>query len=144
MAERLPLPPVEGGVGKADAADTAARIRVEVAFALPTRQRIVALEVAVGCTVYEAVMRSGIVDQFPGQIRLDEMPMGIFSEAVPEPKTRVIRAGERVEIYRPLVADPKEQRRKRVAAVKAQKQTQAEQLVAAGSVQDTGDIAAGD
>ncbi len=103
----------------------ARRIGVEVAFALPDRQRIVALEVEKGCTVYDAAVRSGIAEFFAGQINLDEMPMGIFSEAVPDPKSRVLRDGERVEIYRPLVADPKEQRRKRAEQKAEQSQSSA-------------------
>ncbi len=120
MAEQS-SPPEKSAISPGNEAETTGRIGVEVAFALPTRQLIVALEVDDGCTVYEAAERSGIADQFRGELQLDEMPMGIFSEQVSDPKTRLIRAGERVEIYRPLVADPKEQRLKRVEEAKARK-----------------------
>ena len=95
-------------------------IQVEVAYALPDKQQIVSLEVERGCTVYEAAERSGIVSFFP-EIELEKADMGIFGKAVPKPKQREIQAGERVEIYRPLIADPKEVRKQRAAKVKARK-----------------------
>ncbi|QEQ95609.1 RnfH family protein [Neptunomonas concharum] len=98
-------------------------INVEVAFALPKQQRIVALQVEEGTTAYQAVIASGICQQFP-QIDAEADPMGIFGKAIKDPKDTVLREGQRVEIYRPLIADPKEARAKRAAKMKAQKEAQ--------------------
>ncbi len=95
-------------------------IVVEVAYALPTEQKILSLQVDEACTAYEAVVRSGIVELFP-QINPDTDPMGIFGKAIRDPRTTVLKAGQRVEIYRPLIADPKEARAKRAAKMKAKK-----------------------
>jgi putative ubiquitin-RnfH superfamily antitoxin RatB of RatAB toxin-antitoxin module len=89
-------------------------IKVEVAYALPERQRIIALEVTLGCTAYEAVLQSGIVDEFP-EIDIERADMGIFShnldgKALPVPKEYQLKAKDRVEIYRPLLLDPKQAR----------------------------------
>lgn len=95
-------------------------IQVEVAYALPHEQKIVSLQVAEDCSIYEAVIQSRIAELYP-QIDVDSDPMGIFGKAVRDPKGTIIRAGERVEIYRPLIADPKEARAKRAAKAKAAK-----------------------
>ncbi|MCV6610304.1 MAG: RnfH family protein [Amphritea sp.] len=96
-------------------------IQVEVAFALPHEQKIVSLQVAEDCSIYDAVIQSRIAELYP-QIDVDNDPMGIFGKAVRDPKSTTIRAGERVEIYRPLIADPKEARAKRAAKAKAAKE----------------------
>jgi putative ubiquitin-RnfH superfamily antitoxin RatB of RatAB toxin-antitoxin module len=85
-------------------------IRVEVAYATPGKQCIIELEVPAGCTVGEAIGRSGIDAVFPG-LRVDPKAVGIFSRKVN--MDQVLRDGDRVEIYRPLIADPKEVRRQR-------------------------------
>lgn len=95
-------------------------ITVEVAYALPTEQKIIALQVDEGSTAYEAVARSRIVELFP-EININEAPMGIFGKAIKDPRAQVLTAGDRVEIYRPLIADPKEVRAKRAAKAKAEK-----------------------
>ena len=79
----------------------AGRIAVEVVYATPARQRIVALTVPAGCTLIEG---------FPGMV-VDPDALGIFGRRVPA--NQVLRQGDRVEIYRPLIADPKEARRRR-------------------------------
>jgi uncharacterized protein len=87
-------------------------IHVEVAYALPHKQAVLQIPVPEGCTAIEAVRQSGIAGQFSG-IDLDHLKLGIFGKAVaPE---QVLRSGDRVEIYRPLVADPKEVRKARAA-----------------------------
>jgi hypothetical protein len=91
------------------------RIRVEVAYALPERQAILALDVAPGTTALEAARQSGITDKFEG-IDLDNAKMGIFGKVV-SPQ-QILQEGDRVEIYRPLVADPKEVRKARAARAK--------------------------
>ncbi|MBY4677372.1 RnfH family protein [Marinobacterium sp. CAU 1594] len=98
-------------------------MKVEVAFALPEEQRIISLQVEDGCTAYEAVINSGIVELFP-QIDPENTPMGIFGKAIRDPKSTVLKEGQRVEIYRPLIADPKEARAKRAAKMKAQKEAE--------------------
>ena len=86
------------------------KIAVEVVYATPARQVLLKLEVESGCTVGEAIDRSGIRQEFPGLIP-DPGAVGIFSRKVP--LDHPLRDGDRVEIYRPLVADPKETRRRR-------------------------------
>lgn len=83
-------------------------IRVEVVYALPDRQRLLSLSVPAGCTAREAVERSGIVDEFP-EIEPAGQPLGIFGRRCAQ--DQALRDGDRVEIYRPLQADPKEARR---------------------------------
>ena len=89
-------------------------IQVEVAYALPEKQLIVPLNVKKGSTMYDAVVQSGIADKFEG-LDVDSTPMGVFGKAERKPKERVLEEGERVELYRPLIADPKEVRKKRAA-----------------------------
>ena len=96
---------------------------VEVAYALPTEQKILTVQVPDECTAYEAVIKSGIIDLFP-QIDPDKDPMGIFAKPIKDPKTELLKEGQRVEIYRPLIADPKEARAKRAAKMKAQKEAE--------------------
>lgn len=91
-----------------------ARIHVEVAYALPDKQRLIGLDVPEGTTMLEAAKLSGIEEQFEGLV-LDKAPMGIFGKVVANPAGQVLKPGERVEIYRPLQADPKLNRKKRAA-----------------------------
>lgn len=90
------------------------KISVEVAYATPEEQKIVALDVLIGTTMYEAVVQSAITDDFP-QIDIDNDKMGIFGKAVKNPKEHELREGDRVEIYRPLKIDPKQARLNRAA-----------------------------
>ncbi len=89
-------------------------ITVEVAYALPEKQVIIPVHIKKGATMFEAVERSGIVDQFE-QLDIHSMAMGIFGKAERKPKERILEDGDRVELYRPLIADPKEVRKKRAA-----------------------------
>lgn len=89
---------------------TEMRLRVEVAYALRDRQVLVVVDLEKGRTVEEAIRRSGILEAFPG-FDISRSPVGIFGRVVTL-DTRV-RDGDRVEIYRPLIADPKEIRRRR-------------------------------
>jgi putative ubiquitin-RnfH superfamily antitoxin RatB of RatAB toxin-antitoxin module len=88
------------------------RIPVEVAYALPDRQEIVMLEVLPGTTAREAAQQSGIERLFPG-LDLDASELGIFGKVVKGDQR--LRAGDRVEVYRGLIADPKEVRKRRAA-----------------------------
>lgn len=92
-------------------------IQVEVAYALPDKQFLVAIDVEDGTSMYDAVAKSGVAEKFP-EIDIDSVPMGVFGKSERKPKERVLKPGERVEIYRPLIADPKEVRKKRAAAAK--------------------------
>ena len=96
----------------------AEKINIEVAYARPDQQVIRTLQISVGATAADAVELSGLLEQFP-EIDLNQTKVGIFSKAVP--LTQVVRDGDRVEIYRPLIADPKEVRRKRAGQGKETK-----------------------
>lgn len=85
-------------------------ISIEIAFATPERQKIITLTMPVGTILIEAVRQSGIVDLFP-DLDLDHAEFGIWSKT--KPKTEKLQNGQRIEIYRPLIVDPKESRRKR-------------------------------
>jgi hypothetical protein len=85
-------------------------ITVEVAFALPDRQTLISLIVPTGTTVEEAIERSNIRAEFP-EIDLREPTVGIFGKRANLGST--LRDRDRVEIYRPLIADPKVGRRRR-------------------------------
>jgi len=92
-----------------------ALLRVDVVYAKPDTQVVVELQVPPGVTVTEAIRRSGLLDRFP-EIDLEKHGVGIFGElaGLDDP----LRDGDRVEIYRPLLADPKVARRARVAKKK--------------------------
>lgn len=85
-------------------------IRIEVCYAVPEQQWLLALNVPHDCTVEQAVERSGIAEKVPGGLP-DEYVYGIWN-SVTQADTKV-HEGDRVEIYRPLIADPKEARRLR-------------------------------
>lgn len=84
--------------------------RVEVAYATPLRQKVVVLPVHPGATIEQAIHESGLLEQFP-EIDLSQHPVGIFGELAS--LQDLVHDGDRIEIYRPLLADPKEVRRKR-------------------------------
>ena len=90
-------------------------INIEVAYALDNKQALLELQVAEGTTALQAAQQSGITDKFDG-IDLENSKLGIFSKVVAP--TQVLREGDRVEIYRPLIADPKEVRKARAARAK--------------------------
>jgi len=90
--------------------DDQTSIRVEVVLAMPERQEFVELEVPAGTTVAEVIARSGLPEMFEG-FELDLEKVGIFGQKTSP--DQVLRDADRVEIYRPLIADPKEVRRQR-------------------------------
>lgn len=98
-------------------------MKVEVAFALESEQKILALQVDDECSAYDAVIKSGIVELYP-QIDPDSIPMGIFGKAIKDPRSVILKDGQRVELYRPLIADPKVIRAKRAAKMKAAKEAE--------------------
>jgi putative ubiquitin-RnfH superfamily antitoxin RatB of RatAB toxin-antitoxin module len=93
-------------------------IAVEVAYARPEDQLIVRLELPAGSTLRQAVEKSGIRDRFP-EIDPASMKAGIFGKL--KKNDQVLQAGDRVEIYRPLIADPKAVRKQRAAQGKRMK-----------------------
>ncbi len=92
-------------------------ISVEVAYALPHQQKIISLLVEPGTSALQAVERSGIVKFFP-EIDIANAKLGIFGQALgtkglDSAASHMLQQGDRVEIYRPLIVDPKDARRKR-------------------------------
>lgn len=91
---------------------------IEVAFALPNKQIIIPVLVHMDCTVQEAIQMSGIQGKFT-EIDLSKNDVGIFGKLTT--LDAKLRERDRVEIYRPLIADPKEIRRQRAAEGKDMK-----------------------
>ena len=85
-----------------------------MAYALPNKQKIIALEVEDGCTVRDAVRRSNIQVFFP-DVDVETVKVGIFGKAVRNAEEQELKEGERVELYRELKVDPKQARANRAA-----------------------------
>ena len=85
-------------------------IKVSVCYAAPGQEWLQTLELPLGSTIEQAIVRSGVLDAIAG-LDLATHPVGIYAKK--KPLDTVLRAHDRVEIYRPLLADPKESRRKR-------------------------------
>ncbi len=94
----------------------AAEIEIHVVYALPSRQPVVSLRVSAGTTAVDAVRQSGLLSQHP-EIALDTVKLGIYGRRVAP--DHAVSAGDRVEIYRPLTADPKAVRRERAERSKS-------------------------
>ncbi|MGI2096298.1 RnfH family protein [Shewanella glacialipiscicola] len=88
---------------------------VDVVYALPTQQKVIPVHVTPGTSAIEVVRLSNIVSFFP-EIDLDTVKLGVFSNVVKH--DQVILPGQRVEIYRPMIADPKDVRRRRADKAK--------------------------
>jgi hypothetical protein len=86
---------------------------IEVAYALPERQRVVIVEFREGMTAMQAIERTGLLRDCP-ELSGRPLDLGIFGRVVPA--GQVLRAGDRVEIYRPLRVDPRESRRRLAAS----------------------------
>ncbi|MDX5406288.1 MAG: RnfH family protein [Chromatiaceae bacterium] len=93
----------------------AENITVEVAYALPERQSLLTVSVSKSATVQQIIEQSGILQQF-ADIDLIQQKVGIWSR--PVKLTDTVKAGDRIEIYRPLIADPKDLRRRRAEKAK--------------------------
>lgn len=89
-------------------------IDIEVVYAAVDDQALIALQVPMGTTVARAIETSGIATRFPG-VDFSQCPVGIFAKLLDFPAEHVLQAGDRIELYRPLLADPKEVRRLRAA-----------------------------
>lgn len=96
-------------------------MKIEVVYALPDEQTVKSLDVADGTTALDAVKQSGILG-IHSELNADDLSLGIFSKACEH--DQVLKAGDRVEIYRPLLADPKEIRKRRAAEMAAKKAAQ--------------------
>ncbi|PQQ40019.1 RnfH family protein [Photorhabdus luminescens] len=90
-------------------------INVEVVYALPDRQYLRTVKLAQGATVKQAIVASGLLT-LRNDIDLQKNKIGVYSRSVK--LTDILEEGDRVEIYRPLLADPKEMRRKRAERAK--------------------------
>ncbi|WP_251976051.1 RnfH family protein [Salinicola avicenniae] len=90
---------------------------IEVAFATPQCQLLVALPLTPGLDARTAVMRADLASRIEGydEAFFRQAPLGIFGERLREPERRELLSGERVEVYRPLEIDPKQARRERAA-----------------------------
>lgn len=94
------------------------RINIEVVYALPHEQILLQLQMPQHATVAEAIKLSGVLEKHP-EIDLDKNKLGIFGKLTRT--DAVLRDKDRIEVYRPLLADPKEVRRKRAEEGKAMK-----------------------
>ncbi|WP_440056213.1 RnfH family protein [Pseudoalteromonas sp. T1lg65] len=90
-------------------------IKVEVVFALPDKQTVLLADVPEGTSAEQVVMQSGILDKCP-EIDPTNLTLGIWNRTCK--LHQVVKEGDRVEIYRPLIADPKEARRRRADKAK--------------------------
>lgn len=95
--------------------ENADKIEVEVSYARPDVQVIIPVKVEANATVEEVIRLSGVLEQFP-DIDLAVNKVGVFGKL--SKLSAPLQAGDRVEIYRPLIADPKESRRQRAAETK--------------------------
>ena len=87
-------------------------IRVEIVYALPEKQEIVRVDLSSGATVRDAIEASGVLQKHP-EIDVAKNRFGIFAKLAK--LEAVLRDRDRVEVYRPLIADPKEVRKQRAA-----------------------------
>jgi hypothetical protein len=94
------------------------KIKIEVVYALPHEQTLLTVEVTQGTTLGDAIKLSGILEKYP-EIDLANSKFGIFGKL--SKADVVLREKDRIEIYRPLIADPKEVRRKRAEEGKVMK-----------------------
>ncbi|MBN9421551.1 MAG: RnfH family protein [Candidatus Accumulibacter sp. 66-26] len=93
-------------------------LSIEVIYALPHKQEIVALKLPQGATARQAIEASGLLQKYP-EIDLAKNKLGVFAKLT-KPDA-ALRDKDRVEIYRPLIADPKEVRKQRAAEGKVMK-----------------------
>jgi hypothetical protein len=91
------------------------QISLEVAYGTPEKQALLEVVVEKGTTVEQAILASGIIKRFPA-INLEILKVGIWNRTCK--LTDLPKKGDRIEIYRPLIADPKEARRRRAEKAK--------------------------
>ncbi len=95
------------------------KINVEIVYATIDQQELMSVEVEPGSTVEQLIEYSGILEKYPEIDIVKANKIGIFGKLTK--LNAVLREKDRVEIYRPLIADPKEVRRKRAAEGKKMK-----------------------
>ena len=88
-------------------------LNIEVAYAEPGKQSLQAFQAACGTTARQAVLQSALATEFP-HVDFAAAPIGIFGKKVKD--SAPLREGDRVEVYRALLIDPKENRRRKAAA----------------------------
>ena len=88
-------------------------LNIEVAYAEPGKQSLLAFQVACGTTARQAVLQSALPTELP-HVDFAAAPIGIFGKKVKD--SAPLREGDRVEVYRALLIDPKENRRRKAAA----------------------------
>lgn len=94
------------------------KIKIEVVYALPHEQTLLKLEVPPESTIADAIKLSGLLEKYP-EIDLTKGKFGLYGKL--SKADTVLREKDRIEIYRPLIADPKEVRRKRAEEGKVMK-----------------------
>jgi len=100
------------------------QLSIEVVYALPQKQEMFTVKLPDGATVRQAIEACGVLQKYP-EIDLTKNKLGIFAKLT-KPDAP-LRNRDRVEIYRPLIADPKEVRKQRVAEGKIMKKGAGEQ-----------------
>ncbi len=90
-------------------------LNIEVIYATLVSQELIKLKMEAGATIQKCIEKSNVLQSHP-EINLDEMKVGIFSQV--KPLNHEVSDGDRIEIYRPLMADPKAIRRKKAEQAK--------------------------
>ena len=97
-------------------ADLNKKNRIEVVYALPEEQPLLTVNASPQATIKEVILESGVLEHYPEleqQFEKDKMEVGLFGKLAK--MGQIVRDKDRIEIYRPLIADPKEVRKKRAA-----------------------------
>ncbi|MEN9501137.1 MAG: hypothetical protein RI964_422 [Pseudomonadota bacterium] len=102
----------------ANANHAAKNLRVEVIYALPHEQLLLTANVPSGASVRDGILASGVLARYP-ELNIDTLNAGIFGKVTKLSET--LRERDRIEIYRPLIADPKAVRKQRAAEGKRMK-----------------------
>jgi len=91
------------------------KISIEVVYGVPHKQKIITLLVEIGTTVEQAIIDSGVINLFP-EINLEVNKVGVWNRAVK--LSGIVNDLDRIEVYRPLIADPKDVRKRRAEKAK--------------------------
>lgn len=91
------------------------KISIEVVYGVPHKQKIITLLVEIGTTVEQAIIDSGVINLFP-EINLEVNKVGVWNRAVK--LSEIVNDLDRIEVYRPLIADPKDVRKRRAEKAK--------------------------
>ena len=97
-------------------------IKIEVAYATVDKQTIVACEVEEGTSLLDAALQSGIDKEFT-DLDIAKTPMGLYGRKVPKPAQQTVNEGDRIELYRPLLVDPKQARLNRANKTKKEQES---------------------